>query len=252
MTATPISLRFDGSVAVLTLDDGRGNALNRTAFTALDEALDAAALKAGALVIRGREKVFCGGLDLPQLDGITREDLESFLVLFNRVHDRLLSFPVPIVTAARGSAVAGGGILLAAGDARLVTPAGKAGVNEVALGLNIPTSALEVLRVALGERGVAEAVQTGRLYEGDERLRVGFATEVVEPERIDERAMEIARGFAAHDREALASLRTQLRRASLERVAAYSAGDTARFRDLWFAEGTQRKIRAVIERLRAR
>lgn len=245
---TPCTLQFDVDVAILTLDDGRANALNPPMLSLIEQALDAAR-EAGCLVVNGREKVFCGGLDLPTLTKLDRSQMTSFLELFDRVHDTLLSFPVPIVTVARGSAVAGGAIIFAAGDHRLTTPQGKIGVNEVVLGLNIPSSALEILRVALGERGAAEATLSGRLFEGQDRERVGFATEVLAPELLDERASELARMYASNDRKAMALLRRDLRASSLARVERDAARTQAAFLERWFADETQNRLSALVASL---
>lgn len=245
---TPCTLEFDGPIAVLTLDDGRANALNPQMLTLFGKALDDAQ-EAHCLVIRGREKVFCGGLDLPSLTALDRAQMTYFLDLFDRVHNTLLAFPAPVVTVARGSAVAGGAILFASGDHRLTTPHGKVGVNEAALGLNIPASALEILRVGLGERGAAEAVLSGRLFEGDERLRVGFATETHDPGLLEERAFELARMYSLNDRKAMALLRRDLRAWSLERVERDSARTQSAFLERWFADETQARLAALVASL---
>ncbi len=236
-----LRLEQDGDLRVLTLDDGRGNALSQAMLEALAGALDEA-LSGSALVLRGREKVFSGGLDLPTVTALNRERLRGFVELFDRVHEQLLAFPRPIVTVAKGSAIAGGAILLCAGDRRLVTPHGKAGITEAMLGLSLPTAALELVRCALGERLASEAAQSGSVFEGEERLRSGFATEVVPLERIDERAFELARSLAAADREAVAALRQQLRADAIERVHRRARHDRERFLDLWFAERTHARL----------
>lgn len=247
----PCTLQRNDTIATLTLDDGRANALNRPMLEAIEAALREAS-DANCLVIRGREKIFCGGLDLPTLTAYERPQMIAFLSLFDRVHDALLAFPAPIITVARGSAVAGGAILFASGDHRLTTPEGRIGVNEAALGLNIPTSALELLRVALGERGAAEAATSARLFDGDDRLRVGFATEVLPQEQLDARAEELARIYAGNDRHAVALLRRDLRAWSLEKVEKDAARTRAAFIDRWFDPTTQARLKALVERLTRR
>lgn len=247
--AEPATLHVDGKIAVLTLDDGRGNAIGPALLERLECLLPEA--EAGhALVIHGRERLFCGGLDLPALATFDRRRMEEFFTAFNRVHARLLSFPRPIVTVARGSAIAGGAILFCAGDLRLATPEGKIGVNETVLGMSFPTPALELVRCALGEPRAAEASLSGRIYEGDERVRVGFVTEVVSADRIASRAMECAVELAAADPEAVAQVRRQLRRDAIERVRVHAERDTSQFLDRWFTAGAQERIRAVLEKLR--
>lgn len=241
----------DGDVALLTMDDGRGNALGPAMLTALDRSLDACE-GARAVILRGRNKVFCGGLDLPALQPLDRAAYSEFIALFDRVFGRFLCLPSPVVTVAHGSAVAGGAILLAVGDSRLVSPNAKVGINEAVLGLNFPTAAIEIIRCALGRERAEQAAISGRIYEGDERLHIGFVTEVVPTERLDERALELARGYANADRDAAARVRLQMRRGSLERVMRYAKEDSADFVDRWFRPETQRKVGEVVARLRGR
>lgn len=242
-----VRLAGDDTVAEITLDDGRGNALNRPVLEALDAAL-AEAASSRAVLLRGREQVFCGGLDVPALLELDRPGMLDFLGLFDRVHLRLLGYPRPLVVEARGSAIAGGAILLAAGDDRIVGVRGSVGINEVALGLNFPTTALEIVRCALGAQGLELAATTGRLFTGDERRAVGFATEVVDdPAAV---ARERAHARAAVDPHAFALLRKQIRRAALARVAAHGEDDRRAFLDRWDSPGARERLEALARRLR--
>jgi enoyl-CoA hydratase/carnithine racemase len=244
-----VDLHLEGSVAFLRMDDGRVNALGRPLLEALDGALTEAE-PARVLVISGRETVFGAGLDLPALLPMRRDELIAFFGLFDRVFDRLLTYPRPIITVARGAVVAGGAILLCAGDERLVTPQGKAGINVAALGLSLPGSALEITRAALGDRGLFEAATTARLYEGAERIRVGFATEMVAPEHIDARARELATERTKLDPDAVARVREQVRRPAIERLARHGKADAEGIVERWFAPATQEKLQAAVARLR--
>ena len=49
-----IQYRLDGAVAVITMDDGKANALSPASITALDAALDRAEEEAKAVVLAGR------------------------------------------------------------------------------------------------------------------------------------------------------------------------------------------------------
>lgn len=130
-----------------------------------------------------------------------------------------------------------------------MTPAGKVGINEVALGLNLPSSALELVRLACGDRGLAEAALTGQLYEGAERVRVGFATEIVAPDSLDRRAVEVANGFARHDRGALVLLRTQIRTEAVARASSNSVRDSAAFIERWYTPTTQAQLTGLVAKL---
>ena len=61
----PVTYRRDESIAVITMDDGKVNALGPTMLQALNEALDNADRDdVGAVVIAGNHRVFSGGFDL--------------------------------------------------------------------------------------------------------------------------------------------------------------------------------------------
>ena len=61
----PVTYRHDESIAVITLDDGKVNALGPTMQQAITETLDSADRDdVGAVVIAGNHQVFSGGFDL--------------------------------------------------------------------------------------------------------------------------------------------------------------------------------------------
>lgn len=66
-----IGYRLDDGVAVVTLDDGKANALSVDALARLHEALDRAEGEARAVVLAGREGRFCAGFDLAAMTGST-------------------------------------------------------------------------------------------------------------------------------------------------------------------------------------
>ncbi len=64
MSAPVLDYTLNDGVAVLTMDDGRANALSHAMIDALSAALVRADGEAKAIVILGREKRFCAGFDL--------------------------------------------------------------------------------------------------------------------------------------------------------------------------------------------
>lgn len=248
--STP-KLTIDGPIATLTMDDGRGNAINPDFLDAMENALRDAQ-SARVLILQGRPTLFSGGLDLPFLNRLQRSELEPFIEHFDRVHAQLLSFPRPIITCARGGAIAGGAVLLCVGDERLVTPNARVGINEVAIGFNFPTSALELVRVAVGDHRLVEAATLGRIYQGDDCRRIGFATEIVSPDRIELRARELAEEYSRLDPSAVQLVRQQIRRTAVERVARYGTEDRLHFVDQWFSAATQARLTEVVARLAGR
>ena len=107
-----------GDIAVVALDDGKVNALGPELLAGLQAALDRAEKEAKALVLTGRPGRFSAGFDLSVLGGggaagrdLVTRGAETAL--------RLIDFPLPVVAACSGHAIAMGALLLLASDFRI-------------------------------------------------------------------------------------------------------------------------------------
>ena len=61
---TMLNYELDGKVAVVTMDDGKANALSVAMIDGLLDALARARRRASAMVLAGRPDKFCAGFDL--------------------------------------------------------------------------------------------------------------------------------------------------------------------------------------------
>ena len=100
----------NGSVSVVTLDDGKVNAFDDALIDGIHAALDEAA-DSRAVVLAGRDGVFSGGFDLAVVGqgGPAAEDLVR---RGGQLLVRLYTSPVPVVAACTGHAVALGAVVL--------------------------------------------------------------------------------------------------------------------------------------------
>lgn len=246
----PLTLTHDRSLAVLHLDDGRGNALGETMLRALQAALHQAR-DADALLLRGRDKVFCGGLDLGEVVPKDRPAMEAFVALFDETFRMLLAYDRPIVTAVAGSAIAGGAILLACTDERLgARDAGRIGVNEVRLGIPFPASAREAVRAGLGEVQGARAMLAGDLVDKTEALHRGWLHTLHEAEALQAHALERAHDLATLPGPASAVVKRALRAQVLARLDADAEPARQAFVHHWCAPEAQRRLQAVLATLK--
>jgi enoyl-CoA hydratase len=100
----------------------------------------------------------------------------------------------PTVAAVNGHVFAGGVILALGCDFQI----GRAGnyqcaINEVPVGIPMPSVYTELIRHRLGTAVATEAILTGRSYSPAEALDAGFFHEVVEVEQLLPAAIEKAR-----------------------------------------------------------
>jgi enoyl-CoA hydratase len=235
-------------VVTIRLAHGKASALDVELIEVLRAAL-AAETGAAAVVLTGSGSIFSAGVDLYRvLDG-GAEYVRRFLPALRDTIRELFVFPRPVVVAANGHAIAGGGILAAAGDYRLMARGdGRIGVPELVVGVPFPAMALEVVRFALAPNRLQEVVYTGRTYTPDEAVACGFVDEVVDADTLDDRAFEVARRLGAIPRAAFALAKRQLRAPTLERVDALAAATDAEATAVWEAPETHAHIRAYLER----
>ena len=106
-----LSYALEGTTALLTMDDGKANALSNEMIDALSAALDRAAKEAGAVILQGRPERFCAGFDLKvMMSGF--DNATALLTRGSALLMKLYGLSVPLVIACTGHALAGAGCLL--------------------------------------------------------------------------------------------------------------------------------------------
>ncbi|MCV7260686.1 crotonase/enoyl-CoA hydratase family protein [Mycobacterium shimoidei] len=226
----PVSYRHEEPIAVITMDDGKVNALGPSMQQALHEALDNADRDdVSAVVITGNDRVFSGGFDLKILtSGEAQPALDMLKGGFELSH-RLLSYPKPVVMACTGHAIAMGAFLLSSGDHRVAAPAYNIQANEVAIGMTIPYAALAIMELRLTPSAYQQAAGLAKTFFGETAVAAGFIDEIVLPEMVIDRALEAAHEFANLNQKAHAATKLRTREAALSRIRAGIDGLAAEF-----------------------
>lgn len=229
-----VTLTHDGPVAVLTLDDGKANALRPDLVDALDAALDEAE-RAGAVVLAGRPGFFSGGLDLKALPTLSRADQRAFFLRFGEVLTRLALCPRPLVGAITGHAIAGGALLALATDVRFGSAEARFGLTEVPLGLPLPGFGVELVRQAVAAPWLVEVALHGRVYTHAEAAGRHLFEAALAPEAVLPAAMERARALAAIPVPSFTITRRRLREAPMTAALAALEGEIDDFLDRFAA-----------------
>jgi enoyl-CoA hydratase len=193
-----VRVTIEQSLAVVRLDDGKANALSPRVIQALHAGFDRAEKEAGAVLLLGRTGRFCAGFDLSVMrDGpaaaraLVTAGAELFL--------RQLEFPLPIVTACTGHALAAGALLLLASDVRVAARGDfKIGLNEVAIGMGLPIFGVELARHRLSRRHFVRATSQARIYNPDEAVDAGYVDQTADASELE----SVARAEAARLAEA--------------------------------------------------
>lgn len=174
-------LRYErsGPVATITMDDGKVNSMSLEMLAELNRALDQAQKDKVAVLITGREGVFCGGFDLATFKR-GGEAVYQMLKGGAELATRVMAFPAPVVTACSGHAVAMGAFLAMSADVRIgASGAFKIVCNEVAIGLTLPRFGIEVARHRLTPSHFNRALITAETYSPEAAVEAGFLDRVV-------------------------------------------------------------------------
>lgn len=184
-------------IAIVSLDDGKANAVGHAFLDAVNEALDRAEQDAsGAVILRGRDGVFSGGFDLKEFS----EGADSGISMVKRGMElliRLYGFPLPVVAAVTGHAVAMGAFVVLACDTRIGAQGNfKVTLPETALGMDLPATMVELTASRVSPRFITRATIQAEVFDPELAVTAGFLDEVVEVPALDARALEVAQKLA--------------------------------------------------------
>ena len=196
MTYSTVQYSEANGIATITLN--RPEKRNAISYELIDDLIAALKQAAGAaaqiVILTGAGKAFCSGMDmenLKQLTGRTNEqniqDSETMASLFRSLYD----FPKPTIAAVNGPAIAGGTGLATLCDFTLAVPEAKFGYTEVRIGF-VPGIVSSYLIANIGEKRARDLLLTGRLFGAEEAHKLGLVNEIVVPEQLMPRALQLA------------------------------------------------------------
>jgi enoyl-CoA hydratase len=216
-------------IAVLTMDDGKVNAMAMAFFDELNAVLDRAEEeKPGPVVITGRPGVFSAGLNLKLLPTLPPDEFRRTMLAFGRTMLRVFGFPLPTVAAIPGHAIAGGGMLALACDLRVMTEGPfRLQLNETAIGLTLPSWAIAIAHSGIPGRWHTEAILHARPYTASEAHERGIVDVAARPERLLAEALALAEPLKALDQRAYAGSKERHRALEVQFVTALLESEVA-------------------------
>jgi len=212
-----VSYQRQGSAAVITIKNGKVNALSPQVFVELNAALDQAEKDQAVVVLSGQAGIFSGGYDLKVMME-SREKAKALVAIGSRLTHRLLSFPTPVITACGGHAIAKGAFILLASDYRLgVAGEFKITLNEVAIGMTMHQAGIELCRGRLAPVYFNRAMINAEAFDPSSAITAGFLDAVVDNyDQLLPRALELAEQMAGLNMEAHHGTKLKARKSQLD------------------------------------
>jgi len=237
-----------GEVAIMRLQHGKVNALDLELLLAITEAMRAVD-QARAVVITGSGSVFSAGVDLQRIVAGGPSYVREFLPALSESFMAIFDHPGPVVAAVNGHAIAGGCVIAAACDVRLMAH-GKIGLAELSVSVPFPPVAMEIMRYAVGP-AVGHLVLTAALLDPAQARSIGLIQHVCKPEVLLESAVDRARQMARTPAGVFSVSKRQLQQPARDRIAARS-GEEEAVAEMWSSERTRDAIALYLAALRER
>jgi len=210
-------------VAWIRLDDGKANALRLENLQLLDQCLDRAdADRATAIVFRGRDGMFSGGLDIKWLPTLDGPGLVELMHVFSGVMLRILASPRPTVALVSGHAVAGGCILACACDRRIgLRGPYRMQMNEVLVRMAMPSWAALIVSSAVPVPKLYDVLQLAVPFDFEAASEWGTLHALADsPEQLDSLGQAAAAQLGQLDANAFGATKRVLWAQAIERVKA--------------------------------
>lgn len=242
MASELVHVERRGNLAIVRFDRPPANALEREAVVQIGAAFaeietDASA---GAIVFTGTGSFFSAGVDLKAVPAYGPPEQRAMVDELNRMIGRVYGYPLPVVGAINGHAIAGGMVCALLCDHR-VGARGRfqIGLTEARVAIPFPMAAMEVVRAELPPAQARRFVLRARNTDPEGALAAGALDELCDPEALLPRALDVARELAALPRAAYGRIKRQLRGPALARIEDCVERGTDPLRGGWLGDETR-------------
>jgi enoyl-CoA hydratase/carnithine racemase len=197
-----IGVEDSGGVRHIVLQRAeKRNAFNGELIQALGAAVEDAAADddVRVVILRGDGPLFSSGMDLNDLRELSEspDGLRRFRRPILQWWNLLEEMPKPTICQIHGAALGGAFELAAACDFRTMAEDAVAGIMEVRVGLLPDVGGCSRLPAIVGLGNAKELIMSGKMVDGREAYRIGFANRIAPAEELDATTQAFAEEFLA-------------------------------------------------------
>lgn len=186
------------------------------------------------VLVTGRGEAFIAGADLEVVANTsTREDGIRLAEIMGDALRQLENLPVISIAVINGPARGGGSEVAAACDLRVMAQEADIAFVHAQLGLSPGWGGARRLLGLVGYSAAIELLVSARRISASEALRIGLVNQVVPGKDLENHSLELARGIAANDREAVSRIKALLRLGQTLSPDEFFDLERGLFVDLW-------------------
>lgn len=195
---------YDEHISVLTLNRAPAkNAISKALLAEMDQHVTSLLTSSTVRTLLIRSSVsgtFCAGADLKERKGMSKAEVDAFLLGLRKVFTNVSRLPMPTIACLDGLAMGGGLELALTCDLRIAGPAAtRLGLTETKLGIIPGAGGTSRLTRLVGAARAKELIFSAKLVDAVEASRIGFV-DIVAQEGDDTAAfnkgVQLARSFA--------------------------------------------------------
>ena len=230
--STLVTYQLKDGIATITMDDGKANVFSPALQAGLNAALDQALADNAIVVLAGRKGTFCAGFELQTLMAGGLPALDMLNGGF-ALAEKILKFPKPVIVACTGHALAMGVFIVLSADYAVGSEGTfKIGANEVAIGIAVPQTAIEICRARLAPAHFNRAMMTSEIYKPADAVAAGFLDKIVPESDVLAEAQAIAARYVKLNMTAYKATKALVREPLFKAMRETLEADNAAFRVL--------------------
>lgn len=200
----------------LHIDHPPVNALNQSAFAALDDYLAQAEENDDVrvvLITAAGEKAFVAGIDIKEVQAFTAEEMAEFNRISGRALKRIEALTKPVVAVVNGLALGAGFELALACDFRVAASNAVFGLPELSLGIIPGGGGTQRLTRLIGAARAKEVMMLGRSLRAQEAKALGLVCDIADLAALSGKADELAAKLLQSPKVALSQVKWAIQRA---------------------------------------
>lgn len=201
MSYKHLLLEKQGPVATVTFNRPEAlNALNSELLKELGQMVDEIESDDSVYVavFTGQGKSFIAGADISEMSDLGAVEGQLFGALGQSVFLKVENMLKPTIAAVNGFALGGGMEFAMSCDIRVASEKAKFGQPEVGLGITPGFSGTQRLPKLIGLGKAKELIFTGKMIGAAEALELGLVNSIYEPEKLLDKAREMAEQIATN------------------------------------------------------
>ncbi len=203
------------------------------------------------LILTGKPNFFSAGLDIVELYDYDKTQFEAFWNRFIKMMHEFVAFPKPFIAAITGHSPAGGCVMAIGCDYRVMAEGKyKIGLNEIPVGIIVPTSIYETYAHWVGTRNAYQYIMEGRLMDGKEALKIGLIDELVDPKEVLIRAEEKMKTYLSFEQNAWKKTKRNLRSSLIDVSSPKNMSGVEESLEQWWSPTVRGMLKSFVERLK--